>query len=155
MTELTGKLPKYCRNTGNLIDRRLNVDGINPQRDYPKRTYAETYAITWTSPKEQGFELPTGGAALMNEGDNIMYFARKEQCLALGTQFKTDLKPKIKDYKIYRIYKNGEIEFLYPKDGVVSERVNEGRVKVNHNPRRIGQNPNPVELKWSSKQTFD
>ena len=46
MTELTGKLPKYCRNTGNLIDPRFNINGFNPQRDYPKRTYAETYAIT-------------------------------------------------------------------------------------------------------------
>ena len=155
MIELTGKLPKYCRNTGNLIDPRFNIDGFNEQRDYPKRTYAETYAITWNSPKEQGFELPTGGAALMNEGDNIMYFARKEQCLALGTQFKTDLKPKIKDYKIYRILRDGTVEFLYPKDGVVSERVNEGREKVNHVPRRIGQNPDPVTVKWSSKNTYD
>ena len=138
MIELTGKLPKYCRNTGNLIDPRFNIDGFNKQRDYPKRTYTETYAITWTSKKEMGFELPTGGGAIMHEGENIMYFARKEQCLALGTQLKTDLKPKIKDYKIYRIYKNGEIEFLYPKDGVVSERVNEGREKANHVPRRIG-----------------
>ena len=48
MIELTGKLPKYCRNTGNLIDPRFNINGFNPQRDYPKRTYAETYAITWT-----------------------------------------------------------------------------------------------------------
>ena len=103
MIELTGKLPKYSRNTGNLIDPRFNIDGFNPQRDYPKRTYAETYAITWTSKKEMGFELPTGGGAIMHEGENIMYFARKEQCLALGTQLKTDLKPKIKDYTIYLI----------------------------------------------------
>ena len=155
MIELTGKLPKYCRNTGNLIDPRFNINGFNEQRDYPKRSYAETYAITWTSKKEMGFELPTGGGAIMHEGENIMYFARKEQCLALGTQLKTDLKPKIKDYKIYRIYKNGEIEFLYPKDGVVSERVNEGREKANHVPRRIGQNPDPVTVKWSSKNTYD
>ena len=40
MIELTGKLPKYCRNTGNLIDPRFNINGFNPQRDYPKRTYA-------------------------------------------------------------------------------------------------------------------
>ena len=64
-------------------------------------------------------------------------------------------KPKIKDYKIYRILKDGTVEFLYPKDGVVSERVNEGREKVNHNPRRIGKNPEPVSLKWSTKNTFD
>ena len=39
------------------------------------------YAIVWNSSKEQAFELPTGGAAIMHEGDNLMYFARKEQCL--------------------------------------------------------------------------
>ena len=137
---LVGQFPKHIGSTGGLLNSAETE---------------EKYAICWNSTKEQPFELPTGGAAIMLEGDNIMYFARKEQCLALGTQFKTDLKPKIKDYKIYRIYKNGEVEFLYPKDGVVSERVNEGREKANHNPRRIGQNPNPVELKWSSKQTFD
>lgn len=153
--ELTGKLPKYCESTGGLIDPKFNIDGFNPQRDYPNRSYAETYAITWNSKKEQAFELPTGGAAIMHEGDNIMYFARKEQCLSLGTQFKTDIKPRIKDYKIYRVYQNGEIEFLYPKDGVPSEKVNEGRPIVNHNPRRIGQNPNPVELKFSGKKTYE
>ena len=43
----------------------------------------EKYAITWTSPKEQIFEMPTGGAAIMRSGENLLYLARKEQCLAL------------------------------------------------------------------------
>jgi photosystem I subunit 2 len=47
--------------------------------------------------------MPTGGAAMMNEGENLLYLARKEQCLALGTQLRTKFKPKIEDYKIYRI----------------------------------------------------
>ena len=55
----------------------------------------EKYAITWTSKTEQAFELPTVGAALMNSGENLMYFARKEQCLALGTQLRTKFKPRI------------------------------------------------------------
>jgi photosystem I subunit 2 len=41
----------------------------------------EKYAITWTSPKEQIFEIP-GGAAIMRNGENLLYLARKEQCLA-------------------------------------------------------------------------
>jgi photosystem I subunit 2 len=49
----------------------------------------EKYAITWTSPKEQIFEMPTGGAAIMRNGENLLYLARKEQCLALGTQLRT------------------------------------------------------------------
>ncbi|KAD0579087.1 hypothetical protein E3N88_44029 [Mikania micrantha] len=33
--------------------------------------------------KEQIFEMPTGGAAIMREGPNLLKLARKEQCLAL------------------------------------------------------------------------
>ena len=43
MIELTGKLPKYCRNTGNLIDPRFNIDGFNEQRDYPKREHMQKH----------------------------------------------------------------------------------------------------------------
>ena len=114
----------------------------------------EKYAISWNSSKEQAFELPTGGAAVMNEGDNLMYFARKEQCLALGTQLR-GFKPRIENFKIYRIFPGGDIEFLHPKDGVFPEKVNEGREKVGHNPRRIGENPNPATLKFTTKETFE
>ena len=64
----------------------------------------EKYAITWVSNKEQIFEMPTGGAAIMRTGENLLYLARKEQCLALGTQLKTF---KINGYKIYRIFPSG------------------------------------------------
>ena len=90
----------------------------------------------------------------MHEGDNLMYFARKEQCLALGTQLRA-FKPRIEDFKIYRIFPGGDVEFLHPKDGVFPEKVNEGREKVGHNPRRIGENPNPAGLKFTTKNTFD
>ena len=80
----------------------------------------EKYAITWTSPKEQIFEMPTGGAAIMRNGENLLYLARKEQCLALGTQLRTF---KINNYKIYRIFPSGEVQYLHPKDGVFPEKV--------------------------------
>ena len=112
----------------------------------------EKYAITWTSPKEQIFEMPTAGAAIMRNGENLLYLARKEQCLALGAQLKTF---KINDYKIYRIFPTGEVQYLHPKDGVFPEKVNEGREKVGHNPRRIGENPNPAGLKFTTKETFE
>ena len=35
------------------------------------------------------------------------------------------------------------------------KKVNEGREKVGHNPRRIGENPNPAGLKFTTKNTFD
>ncbi len=83
-----------------------------------------------------------------------MYFARKEQCLALGTQFR-GLKPRIDDYKIYRIFPGGDTEFLHPKDGVFPEKVNEGRPMVGHNPRRIGENPNPASVKFTGRETYE
>ena len=141
MTEqaLKGNLPKSIGSTGGLLNSAETE---------------EKYAITWSSSKEQAFELPTGGAALMNEGENIMYFARKEQCLALGTQLR-GFKPRIEDYKIYRIFPGGDTEFLHPKDGVFPEKVNEGRQMVGHNARRIGQNVNPANIKFSGRNTFD
>ena len=139
-TALSGQLPKYIGSTGGLLNSAETE---------------EKYAITWTSSKSQPFELTTGGAAEMNEGENIMYFARKEQCLALGTQLRTKFKPRIEDYKVYRIFPGGDTEYLHPKDGVFPEKVNEGRPMVNHNPRRIGQNPDPSSVKFSGRNTFD
>ena len=43
----------------------------------------EFYVITWEGKKEQIFEMPTGGAAIMRSGPNLLKLARKEQCLAL------------------------------------------------------------------------
>ena len=141
MTEaLKGKLPQSIGSTGGLLNSAETE---------------EKYAITWSSSKSQAFELPTGGAAVMNEGDNLMYFARKEQCLALGTQLRTSFKPRIEDYKIYRIFPGGDTEFLHPKDGVFPEKVNEGRPMVNHNSRRIGENPNPASIKFTGRTTYE
>ena len=137
---LTGQLPDFIGSTGGLLNAAETE---------------EKYAITWNSSTAQAFELPTGGAAMMNSGENIMYFARKEQCLALGTQLRTQFKPRIEDYKIYRIYPGGDMEFLHPKDGVFPEKVNEGRPIVGHNPRRIGENGNPANIKFSGRNTFD
>jgi photosystem I subunit II len=140
MAELTGTMPKFGGSTGGLL--------AAAERE-------EKYAITWTSSKEQVFEMPTGGAAIMNEGENILYFARKEQCLALGTQLRTVFKPKIQDYKIYRIYAGGETQYLHPADGVFPEKVNEGRPFSNKVDRSIGKNPEPAKLKFSGKATYD
>ena len=112
----------------------------------------EKYAITWTSKKEQIFEMPTGGAAIMRSGENLLYMARKEQCLALGTQLRTF---KINDYKIYRIFPSGEVQYLHPKDGVFPEKVNPGRVSVGKRDFNIGKNPNPAQIKFSGKATYD
>lgn len=138
--ELTGQTPIFGGSTGGLLT---------------KAEVEEKYAITWTSSKEQVFEMPTGGAAVMNEGENLLYLARKEQCLALGTQLRTKFKPKIEDYKIYRVYPNGEIQFLHPADGVFPEKVNEGRPYAGKIDRNIGSNPEPATIKFSGKATYE
>ena len=112
----------------------------------------EKYAITWTSSKEQVFEMPTGGAAVMLAGENMLYLARKEQCLALGTQLRSF---KLNDYKIYRVFPSGEIQFLHPKDGVFPEKANEGRVAVNSRNFSIGKNPNPAQVKFTNRPTYE
>nr|YP_010337336.1 photosystem I subunit II [Pulvinaster venetus]UNJ16921.1 photosystem I subunit II [Pulvinaster venetus] len=113
----------------------------------------EKYAITWTGKAQEVFEMPTGGAAIMLAGDNLLYLARKEQCLALGTQLRT--KFKISDYKIYRIFPSGEVQYLHPKDGVFPEKANEGRTIVNTVNHSIGKNVNPVNVKFTDKATYD
>ena len=98
--------------------------------------------------------MPTGGAATMRQGKNLLYLARKEYGIALGGQ-QLRAKFKITDYKIYRIYPNGEVQYLHPADGVFPEKVNAGREKVNYVDRNIGRNPAAAKLKFSGRTTYD
>ena len=100
----------------------------------------EKYTITWTSSKEQIFEMPTGGAGIMLKGENFLYFARKEQCVALSAQLRT---MKINDYKIFRLIPSGEVQFLHPNDGVFPEKVNDDRERAGFKNFSIGKNPEP------------
>jgi photosystem I subunit 2 len=134
---LSGQTPLYAGSTGGLLK---------------KAEEEEKYAITWNSPKEQVFELPTGGAATMRQGENLLYIARKEYGIFLGGQLR---KFKITNYKIYRIYPNGEIQYLHPSDGVFPEKVNPGREKVRYVDRNIGRNPSPSAVKFSGVATYD
>jgi photosystem I subunit II len=138
--KLSGKTPQFGGSTGGLLT---------------KAEVEEKYAITWTSSKEQVFEMPTGGAAIMNEGENLLYLARKEQCLALGSQLRNKFKPKMLDYKIYRVFPSGEIQYLHPADGVFPEKVNEGREYHGKIDRGIGKNPQPATIKFSGKASYE
>ncbi|WP_298914902.1 photosystem I reaction center subunit II PsaD [uncultured Nostoc sp.] len=135
---LSGQTPLFAGSTGGLL-RKAEVE--------------EKYAITWTSPKEQVFELPTGGAAIMRKGENLLYLARKEYGIALGGQRLRKLK--ITDYKIYRILPNGESTLIHPADGEFPEKVTQGRDIVRYVDRRIGENPSPAKLKFSGVYTYD
>jgi photosystem I subunit 2 len=88
----------------------------------------------------------------MLQGENLLYFARKEQCLALGTQLRTF---KINDYKVYRLFPTLEIQYLHPKDGIFPEKVNPGRLAVGKREFSIGKNPTPAAIKFLGKQTFE
>lgn len=136
---LTGQSPLFGGSTGGLLS---------------KAQVEEKYAITWTSPKEQVFEMPTGGAAVMRQGENVLYLARKEQCIALGGQ-QLRAKFKINNYKIYRVFPNGEMQYLHPADGVFPEKVNQGRPYNNKKDRNIGSNPDPSKVKFSGRTTHD
>ena len=89
----------------------------------------------------------------MRQGDNLLYLARKEHCIALGGQ-QLRAKFKITNYKIYRVFPNGEMEYLHPKDGVFPEKVNAGRPYVGKKERRIGQNTDPAKVKFSGESTY-
>jgi photosystem I subunit 2 len=117
-----------------------------------KAQVEEFYVITWEAPKEQIFELPTGGAAIMRSGPNLLKLARKEQCLALGFQLKTKFKI---NYQFYRVFPNGEVQYLHPKDGVYPEKVNPGRAGTNVNYRSIGKNVEMATVKFSGKRPSD
>ena len=102
---------------------------------------------------EPPHRIESSGAAIMRNGGNVLYLAKKEQCLALGTQFRALFK--INDYKIYRIFPNSEVQYLHPKDGVFPEKLNEGRVGVGNIGHSIGKNPQPVNVKFTAKRTYD
>jgi photosystem I subunit II len=137
--KLSGQTPIFGGSTGGLLTKAYEE---------------EKYAITWTSPKEQVFEMPTGGTAVMRQGKNLLYLARKEYGIALGGQ-QLRSKMKITDYKIYRIYPNGETQMIHPSDGVFPEKVTEGREKVRYVDRRIGENPSAAKLKFSGVAPYD
>jgi photosystem I subunit II len=132
-----GKTPLWLGSTGGLLSAAFRE---------------EKYLISWNSPKEQVFEMPTGGAATMLEGDNMLYFAKKEQALALGRQLKS---VKINNYKVWREFPNGDQVYLHPADGVFPEKVNAGRVAVGSVSRKIGDNPNPIAVKFTGKATYE
>lgn len=119
----------------------------------------ERYLMTWTNnrnkldDKDNIFEMPTGGAAIMKQNQNLICFARKEQCLALAKQLRTNFK--ITDYRIFRQFASKELQFIHPKDGVFPEKVNQGRIAVGKKEFSIGKNPNPGAIKFTGTASFD
>merc|ERR1711924_580150 len=82
----------------------------------------------------------------------ITWDAKKEQSLALTTQLRSKFKTNA---SFYRVFPNGEVQYLHPADGVYPEKVNKGRKGANQNLRRIGQNTQPIKVKFSGKGAID
>lgn len=135
------------------VDPTLTAAPSHPAGGLLRQAQTEEFhVITWEAKKEQIFEMPTGGAAIMRQGPNLLKLARKEQCLALLSQLRTKFKT---NGFIYRVFPNGEVQYLHPKDGVYPEKVNAGRSGVNNNMRRIGQNVDPIAVKFTGKDPQD
>merc|ERR1711881_547965 len=117
-----------------------------------KAQVEEFYVITWNAKKEQIFEMPSCGSAIMRKGPNLLKLARKEQCLALTTQLRTKLKT---DASFYRVFPNGEVQYLHPADGVYPEKVKKGRKGANQNMRRIGKNTQAAKIKFTGMGAVD
>ena len=77
-----------------------------PRPAPPAAQTEEFYVITWESQKEQIFEMPNGGAAIMRKGPNLLKLAKKEQCLALTTQLRTKFK---QTPCFYRVFPDGKV----------------------------------------------
>jgi len=131
------KLEEIPRPEDNLDDPRFPLF-LGTTSGYMSTSTKERHAITWTAPEQKWFEMPIGGWAVMNKGENLCYFRRKEQCICLGKQLRG---MKINNYKVYRLKADGEVMFMHPADGVFPDKVNKGRVQVNGRPHTIGQNP--------------
>jgi photosystem I subunit 2 len=93
----------------------------------PKR---KKYVMTWTN--SAGISSKCRLVAIMKQGPNLVYFARK-QCLALGSQ----LRAKFKIIYRVRLLPSGEIQFIHPKDGVF--RKSERRKEAVGNVNRLGK----------------
>ena len=135
---LPGLTPKFIQSTGGMP---------------PLAFVEERYGVTWNSQEERPFELPTGGAGVMHEGANVMYFARKEQCLALTRHLKK-LKPGVKEYKVYRVIEGEEPALLHSSDNK-PEKMQKDRKQVNTNMRKINENVSQHSLKFTKRNTFD
>eukprot|EP00798_Chlamydomonas_sp_ICE-L_P007111 gene7111-215_t len=117
-----------------------------------KAQIEEFYVCTWEAKKECIFEMPTGGAAIMRQGPNLLKLAKKEQALALTTQLRNKFKLTP---CFYRVFPDGKVEYLHPMDGVYPEKVNAGRVGVNQNMRSIGENVDPIATKFTGKGPYE
>ena len=52
------------------------------------------------------------------------------------------------------IFPNSEVQYLH-KDGVFPEKLNAGRLGVGNVMHSIGKNAQPVNVKFTGKNTFD
>lgn len=131
--------PMYCGSDGGLLN---------------KARVEEFYVMMWETNKEHIFEMPMGGTAKMRNGKNMVKLSRKEQCLALTTQLRTNFKI---NPCFWRVYPNGEVQYLHPKDGQYPEKTVKGRGGEGYKDRSIMDwgNYTVKELRFMGKTLLD
>ncbi|KAL0393079.1 UNVERIFIED_CONTAM: Photosystem I reaction center subunit II, chloroplastic [Sesamum radiatum] len=129
--------PIFSGSTGGLL-RKAQVE--------------EFYVITWDSSKEQMFEMPTGGVAIMRQGPQLAETDPERAVSGAGDEAEIQVQDQV---PVYKCFPNGEVQYLHPKDGVYPEKVNPGRTGVGQNMRSIGKNVSPIEVKFTGKQVYD
>merc|ERR1712188_28208 len=147
-----------CVRVGARANQRQRVVRVFAEKPVPakkpapkKKKEAEPWVQPTLDPSTPSpiFGGSTGGLlrkAQVEEFYVITWDSKKEQSMALLTQLRTKFKL---NGCYYRVFPNGEVEYLHPKDGVYPEKVNQGRQQANGNDRRIGQNVNPIQVKFT------
>lgn len=119
----------------------------------------------WESDKEHTFEMPLGGGAIMRVGKNMIKLPRKEHCLALTTQLRTQFKFSP---CFWRVFPNGEVQFLHPADGLYPEKAAKREAGLaglvnrkividvtDYDKMGYDKPPQVADLKFTDKEMFD
>lgn len=118
----------------------------------PSTIMEELYMISWKSSSYQVFEMPISGSAIMQEGINILYLSKKEQCLTHASNLRDMFG--ITNYRIYRRHKDDDLQYIHPKDGVFPEKVNRGRLPIGYFNRPMWTNDEPHLIKFVKSDIF-
>lgn len=78
------------------------------------------------------------GKTVICRPSNILYFAKKEQCLTLATHLRRAFKPPIKDYRIFRIPYEEDLTLIYPNDGTIPSEIAWERIPMGILPGTAG-----------------
>merc|ERR1712168_620726 len=88
--------------------------GMGGTNGYMSRATRERHAITWTAKEEAIFELPIGGWATMNAGENLCYFRKKELKFTKYAMKVYEADPLTTLFVKAKVHAFGDAENLFP-----------------------------------------